>query len=262
VRRWLIAALLLALSGFAQEADWVCPMDPDVHSASPGKCPRCGMALVAGLPEALEYPVRIEVSPEMLTFRVLDPRTNQPVRNFEIVHEKLFHLFIVRRDLSFFVHEHPEPQNDGSFRYPFAFPRPGEYRLLCDFYPSGGTPQMIARTLIAPTAPAREVKAGPPGNLHVEMRTEPAQPLAGQKTMLFFKLWPSDGLEPYLGAPAHMLAVSADLIDMIHTHPAYAGPEQFNVIFPRPGRYRIWVQFQRLGVVNTAEFDVRVGGLQ
>ena len=76
--------------------------------------------------------------------------------------------------------------------------------------------------------------------------------------MLFFKLSPADGLEPYLGAAGHMLVASEDLIDMIHTHPAYAGPEQFNVIFPRPGIYRVWVQFKRLGVVNTAAFNLPV----
>ncbi len=276
MKGWAIAALLLALSAGAQDVDWVCPMDPDVHAAAPGKCPRCGMTLVASLPVALEYPVRVETEPAVLrpgqpvdlTFLIFDPKTNQPVRKYEIVHEKLFHLFIVSRDLSFFVHDHPEVQPDGSFRFRAVFPRPGEYRLLCDFYPAGGTPQMIARTLIVPGEAVRPAALKPDlapkesENLRVELRTEPPQPLAGQKTMLFFKLSPADGLEPYLGASGHMLVASEDLIDMIHTHPAYAGPEQFNVIFPRPGIYRVWVQFQRLGVVNTAAFNVNAAELR
>jgi hypothetical protein len=48
---------------------------------------------------------------------------------------------------------------------------------------------------------------------------------------------------------------------MIHEHPFIAdgGPEiQFNVTFPRAKMYRVWVQFQRKGVVNTAHFDVPV----
>ena len=56
-----------------------------------------------------------------------------------------------------------------------------------------------------------------------------------------------------------------DLIDMIHTHPFLAdgGSEiQFNVIFPRAHTYRVWVQFQRSGVVNTAYFDVPVKELE
>ena len=79
--------------------------------------------------------------------------------------------------------------------------------------------------------------------------------------MMFFRLDPADGLEQYLGAWGHMLAASSDLVDMLHTHPARedAGSEvQFNLIFPRAGIHRVWVQFQRLGVVNTVAFNVRV----
>jgi Cu(I)/Ag(I) efflux system membrane fusion protein len=32
--------------GGAQVADWTCPMDPEVHSDHPGKCPICGTDLV------------------------------------------------------------------------------------------------------------------------------------------------------------------------------------------------------------------------
>jgi hypothetical protein len=35
-------------------------------------------------------------------------------------------------------------------------------------------------------------------------------------------------------------------------------PILFNVIFPRARTYRVWVQFQRKGVVNTAHFDIPV----
>ena len=58
-----------------------------------------------------------------------------------------------------------------------------------------------------------------------------------------------------------MLAASDDLIDMMHEHPyrADGGPQvEFEVVFPRPRTYRVWVQFQRDGVVNTVHFDVPV----
>ena len=72
---------------------------------------------------------------------------------------------------------------------------------------------------------------------------------------------PGDGLQKYLGAWGHMLVASDDLIDMMHTHPFIAdgSPEmQFSLVFPRPRMYRVWVQFQRNGIVNTAHFDVAV----
>ena len=62
-----------------------------------------------------------------------------------------------------------------------------------------------------------------------------------------------------------MLAASDDLIDMMHQHPFIAdgGPQvEFRVVFPRPRTYRMWVQFQRNGVVNTVHFDVPVTKLE
>ena len=62
-----------------------------------------------------------------------------------------------------------------------------------------------------------------------------------------------------------MLVASSDLIDMMHEHPFLADGGlrlEFELVFPRPGTYRIWMQFQSDGVVNTAHFDVPVGSLE
>ena len=109
-------------------------------------------------------------------------------------------------------------------------------------------------------------------NIDVELVTEPARPVAGKKTMLFFRLKPGEGLEPYLGAWGHMLAASQDLVDAIHTHPAFGETPpldadgtklvQFNMIFPRESIYRVWVQFQRDGTLNTVAFNVEVKELR
>ena len=101
--------------------------------------------------------------------------------------------------------------------------------------------------------------------MDVQLTLDPPEPISGMKTMLFFKMNPAEGLEKYLGAWGHMLAASDDLIDLIHTHPFLAdgGPQaQFNVIFPRARTYRVWVQFQRQGQVNTAVFNVPVSELK
>jgi hypothetical protein len=185
------------------------------------------------------------------------------------VHEKLFHLFLVSKDLSVFRHEHPELQPDGWLVYRTALPVGGMYRVLCDFYPEGGMPQMIAKTIFLtgdnPVVRLQaDLRTKQAETMKVSLRADPETPLAGKKTMLFFTLNPGDGLEQYLGAWGHLLAASWDLIDMIHTHPAWeeGGPSvQFNLIFPRPGIYRVWVQFQRRGVVNTAAFNIPVSPL-
>ena len=279
--RALIALLACALLSAQPPIEFTCPMDPEVRSASPGKCPKCGMKLEAGIREQVEYPLHLRVTPKQipagrelqLTFRVTDPKTRKPVTKFEVVHEKLFHLFIVSQDLQYFAHVHPEPQPDGAFILRTTLPKPGTYRLLADYYPTGGVPQLTPTTIstegyIAPLVPAElkpDLTPQHGENLEAELTMDPPQPIAGKKTLLFFKLKPADGLEPYIGAWGHMLAVSDDLIDMIHTHPSIAdgGPNvQFDLYFPREATYRIWVQFQRLGKVNTLVFTIPVSRLK
>ena len=254
-------------------------MDPDVRSAKPGRCPRCGMQLVAGTIDILEYSVSLRLRPEaprpgeevQLSFMVDHPRKGSRVREFELTHERLHHLFIVGQDLDFFRHEHPQLGSDGVFRLTTVFPASGMYRLLSDFYPKHGTPQLIESTVVVSGGPIAagtrlipDLAPKRSANLEASLTTEPARPIAGLNTLLFFDLSPEAGLEPYLGAWGHMLAVSEDLVDMIHGHPflANGGPRvQFNLIFPRPVAYRLWVQFQRQGIVNTVRFDVPVSRL-
>ena len=265
---------LVALAGapyLPAQQDWVCPMDPDVRAAKAGVCPRCGMKLVLHVPDRVEYPLEVTTSPALLrpgepaalTFRVLNPTTNRPVRHFELVHEKLMHLFIVSENLEFFLHDHPVPRDDGSFQINVTLPYGGMYRLLADFYPTGSVPQLAVSTLFvagggqpAKLSPAPSKAA----NLTASLRMEPDEPFAGLEAKLFFKLDPADGLEPYLGAWGHMLVASADLIDLLHLHPFLDTRPviQFNVIFPRVGLYRVWTQFQRSGIVNTTVFTIPV----
>jgi len=293
VRFLAISALVVGMAGLflgqtsvplpaplpASDEIYACPMDPDVRGHDPGTCPRCGMKLVAGIPDPVEYTMDLNITPPApkplqplrLSFLIRDPWKERPVTKFQLVHEKLFHMFVVSQDLKFFVHDHPVFEKDGVFHYDLALPTPGMYRILGDFYPDGATPQLIAKTvLVAGKAPApitltRDYSTKDAGNMQVELVTDPPQPIAHTKTMMFFKVKPGDGLEKYLGAWGHMLAASDDLIDLIHTHPFLAdgGPEiQFNMIFPRARTYRVWVQFQRQGVVNTAYFDVPVEELK
>jgi heavy metal-binding protein len=252
---------------------YMCPMDKDIRSHDPGACPRCGMTLVTAIPDPVEYQLDLTATPAprsripvRLKFEVFDPWKGNLVTKFTPVHEKLFHAFIVSRDLQFFVHGHPM-WDGGAFNYDVTLPKPGMYRVLGDFYPEASTPQLIAKTLFVA---GEESRPGPLGrdysrkqaeNLSVELSTTPEAPIAGMSTQLRLTVGPAEGLERYLGVWSHMLAASDDLIDMMHTHPSIAdgGPEiLFTLVFPRVRTYRVWVQFQRNGVINTAHFDIPV----
>lgn len=257
-------------------------MDPDIRSETPTVCSRCGMKLVLGLPPPQEYPILLRTEPRAvspgkrvrLEFEVLRPGTGERQTDFEMVHEKLMHLFWVSHDLEVFRHEHPELGEDGLFRIDATFERPGTYRLMGDFYPAGGTPQMYPMTLttrgfeepvetLRPDLQSdRTPKRG--RNVTVSIRTEPVEPMAGFLTLLFFELNTARGLQKFLGAWAHMLAVKDDLVTMIHGHPSIADGGkliQMNVIFPESGMYRVWVQVQRRKKVSTVPFTIEVKGL-
>jgi hypothetical protein len=248
-------------------------MDPDVRSHDPGNCRRCGMTLVAGIPDPVEFHLDLAVTPRSpvpdrlaaVQFFVRDPWKDRPVSQFNVVHERLFHAFVVSQDLTFFEHGHPTLVADGLFQYPITFPKPGMYRVLGDFYPVGVTPQLTTETVIVagtPPGPAQlgrdySTKAGE--NAQVSLSVIPDEAVAGMRTQLRLSIDPGVGLEKYLGVWAHLLAVSDDLIDMMHEHPFLAdgGPKiEFEMVFPRPRTYRLWVQFQKNGIVNTVHFDV------
>src|SRR5947207_14700990 len=89
---------------------YFCPMDRDIRSNTPGNCSRCGMKLVAGVPDPAEFHLDLSVRPRVprpgekvhLRFDVHDPWKNTPGTQFNVVHEKLFQAFILSEDLHVF----------------------------------------------------------------------------------------------------------------------------------------------------------------
>jgi len=260
----------------------MCPMHPEVRKPVAGKCPLCGMPLITKILEPVEYPVEFAFTPpgipvgQPLTIDIksFDPVTGAQVQNYEIIHEKPIHLFILSSDLEYFAHEHPVMVPGGSFRHQTTLPKPGIYKVFADFYPRNGTPQLVPRIISTQgfrkgidesiVRPERDIAPKQGTNMKVSLTLDPIEPIPAKKTLLFLDLDPEDGLEPYLGAWAHMLIESHDLIDTIHAHPSIAdgGPKvQFDIFFPREAIYRIWIQFQRKGTVNTVAFTLPVKAL-
>ena len=272
---------------------FICPMHPDVVTRTPGTCPRCRMALVPSDPfDAREYIVETAARPSApvagrpfrLRLTVREPTSRAVVRELVEVHEKRFHLFVISQDLALYQHVHPEQQPDGSHVIDVTLPRPGVYRLYSDFLPLGGTPQVVPGVLV--TAGADPDLAAPlhlttdtaphvAGGMRVSLTLPPDGLVAGRDEKLRYHIEDAatgeaiSDLEPYLAAFGHTLVLSGDTLHYVHAHPlellpepgqpVHGGPDlTFKALLPKAGRYRVWTQLKRRGVVSTVAFTVDV----
>jgi hypothetical protein len=258
----LICSVFLAVSGSAalvqngaliqgitdppdEETAFVCPMHTDYTMDVAGKCPRCGMDLVRASPyDVRDYGLDFQTVPRLvrpgqkitMRFAISHPGTGERTKKFEAVHEKLYHLFVISQDMEFFQHLHPTQTTDGSWLIELALPKPGYYKVLSDFLPSGGSSQFIARPLVT---------AGYTGDLAADgarlipdtsftktvddmtatIAYDPPAFVAGLYGHLQFHLTdtktgrPITDLQTYLGAFGHTLIMSEDMSDYVHSHP-------------------------------------------
>lgn len=215
---------------------------------------------------------------------VREPVSRAIVRDFVEVHEKPYHLFVVSQDLEHYDHVHPSQQADGSYVVDVTLPRPGFYKLYSDFLPLGGLPQVVTRSLatagFSGTLASQRARLVPDETLTrrtdgMRVTLTPPQDglVAGRDETLQYHIVddvtgaPIADLEPYLAAFGHTLVLSEDTIHYVHAHPveslpdgrlpAAGGPNlTFKAMLPKPGRYRLWTQLKRRGVVSTVSFTV------
>jgi hypothetical protein len=203
-------------------------------------------------------------SPTELRFGIVGS-DGQPVRDFEIEHEKRMHLIVVRRDGRGFQHLHPELRDDGVWHVRLTLPAAGSYRVFADFK-HGDEAQTLAadlavdgdadyRALPAPTTTANTGDG-------YDVRLDPGAPRAGREAELRFSVTRNGEpvrTEPYLGAGGHLVALREGDLAYLHVHPDDHGEAvSFMTEFPSEGRYRLYLQFKHEGRVHTAEFTQEV----
>ncbi|ODG92599.1 MULTISPECIES: hypothetical protein [Bacillaceae] len=197
----------------------------------------------------------------------------KPVDQFELEHEKLMHLIIVSKDLSFFDHLHPQYKGKGLFTVIPNFPNGGEYKLFTDFIPKGSDKNVKSKLVKVTGQPAGPVSLIPDKVL--------TKVIDGKEITLKFDKLATDqevkmtytikdaktkkeinDLQPYLGAVGHVVAISGDTNTYLHVHPMNeksSGPvAEFMTSFPKKGLYKIWGQFKQNGNVFIVPFIVDV----
>lgn len=249
----------------------------------------------AGARESLYRPFAVEASVRPGRVLVLDIKDARSREWSPLIpdHGKLMHLFLVREpDLDAFAHLHPVPQG-GQERFEATLPPlpPGRYRLYGDVVHESGFPQTLTDVVEIPAGPAG-APSDPDDSWHlggesgiVWLRGD-APLVAGREVDLRFET--KALLEPYMGMLGHAVITRPDGEVFVHLHPvgsfsmasqqaferriggvkpmdhsAHMGHHALSVVsfpyeFPRPGRYRVWVQVKSGGKVVTGAFDTEV----
>lgn len=168
-------------------------------------------------------------------YRMTDLRTNQPVRDLQILHERVLHTFIVSEDFTAFAHPHhedffpvtPHDLATATFRYPYVFPRAGEYLIAGEFTQGdrSWTKQFRVRVAGEPAAGRPEPdleRQKTVGAYTVSLALSPDPPVAGHEAELVIRLTregePVRDLEPYLGTEVHMATWRLDGEHFGHQH--------------------------------------------
>lgn len=231
-----------------------------------------------------------------VTLRFSFKNQNDDPALLSMVHERLVHMIIIRADMEYFQHVHPEGADtvesaqakSSEFSLPFTFPTPGTYLLAID-YAHGllpGSKQFLVRVGNPVTAaPATYKSKGTFDGYDVSF--EQGFLVAGTPATILYRIT-KDGndvtdLAPYLAAAMHVAVVKNDLSSFVHTHgevhvpgasvptatsstvhnhappPAAFGPViEAHPIFPTPGLYTVFGEFFHSGKVITTHFTARV----
>ncbi len=222
-------------------------------------------------------------SPTEYSFSIVDEQGNT-LKDFAVTHTKQMHVIVVRKDLAYFQHVHPEfDPATGKFTLKgLTFPTNGPYRIFADFAPANAqmdsTGMPLAVTLSEDVIAGDSAKYAPqPLGSQENVKTFDGYKVSlgthgslvsGSESMLMFSLSqngkPITDLEPYLGALGHSVILREGNLDFIHAHPMedvnsqQTGTVDFMVDFPEAGVYKVFTQFQRAGKVFTTDFVVSV----
>lgn len=201
---------------------------------------------------------------EPLRFRIVDEQ-GDAVRDFDVTHTRRMHLIVARRDLTGFQHLHPRMAADGTWTTDLRLDAAGSYRVFADFS-RDDLPVTLANDLRVDGAadlralPAPSTTAVSDGGYDVRLDAGAAR--AGTEADLRFTVTKAGEpvrTEPYLGAGGHLVALREGDLAFLHVHPTEHGAGiGFEATFPTTGAYRLFLQFQVAGEVQTVAFTQEV----
>ncbi|MQS15513.1 hypothetical protein F7Q99_25390 [Streptomyces kaniharaensis] len=258
-----------------------------------GPASASGMDGMPGMPGMDKAAAGDGLAPEKDGYR-LDPKTDnptagqaagyafvitgpdgKPVTDFAVDQTKKLHFYAVRTDLTGYQHLHPAMAADGTWTADLAALTPGTWRLYTSFTPNAGsgkgTDFVLSRTVTVPgdatttPLPPASTTATVDGYT-VTVQGEPMAGMAHPLTVTFAKDGqPVTDLQPYLDTYAHVSAFHEGDQAFAHFHPQataggdHGGPNlTFHAELPKPGNWRVFLQFQTAGQLHTAALTLHV----
>ncbi|CAM5430132.1 hypothetical protein SALBM311S_06995 [Streptomyces alboniger] len=210
-----------------------------------------------------------------LRFAVVRDSTGRQVSLYEREHDKELHLILASRDLTTYRHLHPTRAADGTWSTPVNLPEAGGYRVFADFKPKGGEGLTLGADLAVsgayePNALPGHSSTATVDGYDVELGGALTPGKSGELKLTVTKDGkPVRGLQPYLGAYGHLVALRSGDLAYLHVHPngepgdgrTRPGPDvSFTATAPSEGAYRLFLDFKHEGKVRTAAFTVRAQG--
>ena len=279
-----------------------CPMHPDfVSPDARTPCTKCGMNLLRRrIPYSFVYVPPGEPTIQLTALAAETPvpghaisatvrlawRDGSPVSSSDllVMHTQPIHLLIVDPALADYHHEHPVPTGTpGEYTFSFTPARATPYRIFADVTPTANGVQEYPRTDLPASGSPDPIPIHRAGSsvctvdgltFHLRMpAADGAPPRAGHTRNLQIAVSdaagkPFLGLEPVMGAFAHLVGFYDDYRTVVHLHPeggeisdpqARGGSEMDFVFYPpRGGLMRLYCQVQVGGGAVSVPFDVNI----
>lgn len=204
--------------------------------------------------------------PTEFAFKVLNP-DGQALTDYDVAHTRRMHLIVVRRDLTGYQHLHPTLDRSGHWRVRMRLPEAGAYRAYADFSTNGRAMTLAIDLVVAGSLRPVTLPSPRPIDSVAGYRAKlsASGTKAGRTTEMEYALSrdrvPLDGVEPYLGADGHLVALREGDMAFLHVHPEEShtpGTIRFGAALPSAGRYRLFLQFKHEGRVRTVAHTLEV----
>lgn len=221
--------------------------------------------------------------PTNIIYKIKDDQGNI-LKDFDVVHEKIMHFIIVRKDLQYFKHIHPSfNATSEEFEIPVTFAADGDYRVFADFTPTMS--QVGPDGTKLPVTVFQDIKVGNLANYKLlliggaervktygdyEITLIPNSDLLVSKNSqnFYFEIKKSGtlvtNLEAYLGVLGHTVVLREGDLQFVHAHAIQkitdpqTGKVRFAIAFPETGNYKLFSQFQHEGKIITSDFVVNI----